>query len=53
MTVPFWFLVAISALEVGLWAAFIWHRQWVDVIYWTGVLIINAALLTRAYGISS
>jgi hypothetical protein len=36
------------AEETVLLAAFIWHRQWVDVVYWIGVLFINGALLVRA-----
>lgn len=49
MTVPVWLLWLICAEELVLLLAFAWHRQWVDVIYWTGVQVINAALLLRAY----
>lgn len=49
MTVPVWLLWIIVAEEAVLLAAFAWHRQWVDVVYWIGVMFINGALLARAY----
>ena len=49
MIVPVWILWLIILLEFGLLVAFAWHRQWGDVIYWTGVQVINVALLLRAY----
>lgn len=48
MTAPFWLLLLIVVEEAALLAAFAWHRQWVDVIYWVGVLCINSVLLMRA-----
>jgi hypothetical protein len=53
MTVPLWLLWLIIAEEFALLLAFAWNRQWVDVIYWTGVQVINTALLLRAYGYGS
>jgi hypothetical protein len=47
MTVPNWLLVTICTLETGLLVAFLLRRQWTDVVYWSGVLLINAALLLR------
>jgi hypothetical protein len=49
MTVPVWLLWVIVAEEAVLLAAFAYHRQWVDVVYWIGVMFINGALLWRAY----
>lgn len=48
MTTPFWFLLLICTEEFVLMLAFLWHRQWLDVIYWLGVMFINGGLLVRA-----
>lgn len=47
--IPFWFLVALSLQEIGLLVAFALKQQWVDVLYWTGVQVVNVALIWRAY----
>jgi hypothetical protein len=49
MTTPQWILWVIVAEEACLLAAFAWHRQWVDVVYWIGVMFINGALLVRTH----
>jgi hypothetical protein len=49
MTMPVWLLWLIVAEEACLLTAFVYHRQWVDVVYWIGVMFINGALLVRAY----
>lgn len=49
MNTPLWLLWLIVIEEAVLLAAFVWNRQWVDVIYWTGVQVVNVALLLRAH----
>jgi len=48
VSLPRWLLWLISAEELVVLAVFCWERAWVDVIYWTGVLIVNVALILRA-----
>jgi hypothetical protein len=49
MTTPAWLLVLLAAIEMVLLLSFLRHKQWIDVVYWTGVQIINVALIWRAY----
>jgi len=48
MSAPLWFLLAICSLETGMLVAMLARKQWMDVIYWGGVLLINASLVSRS-----
>lgn len=46
---PVWFLIALTVMEIGLLASFVYEKQWIDVLYWAGVQVVNVALIWRAY----
>lgn len=47
MNAPRWALVAIWVLEAGVLVMQAYRRQWVEAIYWLGVMLINVALFQR------
>jgi hypothetical protein len=42
------FVLLILVLQIGAVGAYLWQREWLTALYWTGAVVINLAVLLQA-----